>query len=174
MDRYLAAWHFWQHDAERGEAALWRLGMQDELVEYYANHQGWAVVEQIAQSKYLAGVAETLPSSRVEAMKALARRLGKPEDQQGARRYLVEAFKNSGRLEVTEQDRLWQQISKTVGQEVSWTEYYQCLQELSLQSTTPEALGRIFFEMRKLEQLHPEVQRPSAGPASPGRSTKNI
>jgi hypothetical protein len=176
VDRYLAAWRFWHKDVDRGEAALWRLGMQDELVEYYANHQNWAVVEQIAQAKYLPSVAETLPSSRVEALKALARRSGKSEDQHGARRYLVDAFKNSGRLEVTEQDRLWQQISRSLGQDVSWTEYYQCLQQLSLQSTTPEALGRIFFEMRKLEQLHPEVQRPAAGPASPGATDrgKNI
>ncbi len=158
VDKYIAAWYFWHHDPQRGEAALWRLGMQADLARRYEADQRWEVLEKVAQGEYLTAASESLPSGRVEAMKALARRANRPEEAQTARRFLLEAFKQSGRLEVEEQDRLWRQVSGGVGQEISWTEYYRCLQQLSMQAQTSEALGRLLFEMRKVEQLHPEVQ----------------
>lgn len=159
IDQYVAAWHFWHRDAVRGEAALWRLGLQAELVDHYATRQRWDILEQIAQGNYLAALVETQPSARVEALKILARRAGHQADLQAARRLLLEAFKNSGRLNAEEQDRLWLGVSGGVGQEIGWEEYYRCLRQLAQQAPTPETLGRLVFEMRKLEQLHPELQR---------------
>jgi len=169
IDQYIAAWHFWHNDVEKGEVALWRLGVQAELVRWHVDRRHWDQVKKIARGEYLKNVGESLPSGRVEALRTLARQAEGQRNVEGARRYLLDAFRQSGRLVVEEQDRLWREVSKGLGQDISWKEYYQCLQELAAQSQTTEALGRILFEMRKTEQLHPEILQQLAGDISSSR-----
>jgi hypothetical protein len=170
IDRYLAAWYFWHQDAERGKQALWRLGSHSLLVGYYQSKGRWDLIEQIAQGQYLTSVAEPLVSGQVAALKALARRASNQKEAQAAKQYLLNAFVRNVGGEQEEQLRLLDEVRAGLGQEITWTEYYGCLQQVALQVQDQELLARLFFELRKLEQLHPEAVRLPPFRALPERS----
>ena len=174
LDVYMAAWYVWHGDAKQGDEILWRMGMQKELTGYYEVHGQWDKVQQIARD------VETLPAARVGALWALAKRADKQQKPAEARQYRLEALARSGMIEASQRQNLWEDVrvrlpGNAVGaaSEISWMEYYHCLQQMAAQSSDAECLAEVFFEMRKMETLYPELRQTNASLSAANKEGMN-
>lgn len=167
LDIYTAAWYCWHGDAKKGDETLWGLGLQNELAQYYEAQSRWDKIQQIAQDE------QAFPTARVTALSALARRAQREGRLMEAKQYWLEALGRSGLVDSVQRQRVWEAVraqlpGNSIGTvaEISWGEYYQCLRQMAAQSPDPACLAQVFFEMRKMETLDPELRQPSLSMAA--------
>lgn len=154
IERYEAAWYFLHGDGVRGEETLGRLGMENEVASFYEAKGDWESLRRINEGKYSLTGHPTPGSMRTAALLALNR--GNQLAQPG--RHLVETCLQPGRIRETQIEPLWDQVRVRLGRDISPAEYYCCLENLAHVAEDRTVLSRLFFEICKLEQLHPELR----------------
>jgi tetratricopeptide (TPR) repeat protein len=159
LEIYQAAWYFWHQDPERGEAALWRLGLHSELVKQFERQGRWEKLERMAHDP------QTLAAARVAAGWALAQRAERDAEGAAAAATALQALEDCpGDPAVAQlREQIWQSVRGRLEKTLSRGQYAASLKRWALRLNDQALLEAIAFELGKLQGLEQLTGKPESG-----------